>query len=77
MSGTATGIFRTIAALSLAYLVTSILMAGRRVLHGNHETFAFHIPGCRFYDSRNCTEVFGTRKAALAAGFHPARCCAT
>jgi len=77
MSGRITGILRTLALLALAYVVTSILLAGRKVLHGNHETLAFHVPGCRFYDSKNCTEPFRSEEAALDAGYHPAGCCAT
>jgi len=77
MSGRVTGLLRALAVVLLAYVVTSILFASRKVLHGNHETLAFHIPGCRFYGSKNCTERFTRRSDAIAAGFHPARCCAT
>lgn len=76
MSGRTAGILRALALVVLAYVVTSILMAGRKVLHGNHESLVFHEPGCRFYHARNCTELFRSRKAALAAGYSPAHCCA-
>jgi hypothetical protein len=76
MSGRFSGMIRALALLALAYVVTSILMAGRKELHANRESLVFHEPGCRFYAAKNCTEVFSTKRAALAAGFAPARCCA-
>ena len=77
MSGRITGIFRALALLALAYIVTSIIMAGRTVFHGNHQSLVFHAPGCRFYGAKNCTKLFSSRTAALAAGYDPARCCTT
>ena len=50
-------------------------MAAGRLCRGNRESKVFHRPGCRSYDSPNCTVVFGSRAAAVAAGFRPCRSC--
>jgi len=39
--------------------------------HGNVSSRVFHAAGCRYYDCKNCTAVFATRDAAVAAGFRP------
>lgn len=44
--------------------------------HGNTQSRVFHAPGCRNYDCRNCTVVFGTREEAIAHGYKAAGDCA-
>jgi endonuclease YncB( thermonuclease family) len=39
--------------------------------HGNVNSRVFHAPGCVNYDCKNCTAVFATREAAVAAGYRP------
>ena len=39
--------------------------------HGNLSSRVFHAPSCPYYDCKNCTAVFATRDAAVAAGFRP------
>ena len=39
--------------------------------HGNVSSRVFHAPGCPYYECKNCTAVFATRDAAVAAGFRP------
>lgn len=43
--------------------------------HGNVRSHKFHRPGCRYYRCRNCTAVFPSRKAAIAAGYEPCGIC--
>jgi endonuclease YncB( thermonuclease family) len=43
--------------------------------HGNVRSGVFHRPGCQRYECTNCTRVFLTREAAVAAGFRPAGDC--
>jgi len=44
--------------------------------HGNVKSLVFHRPGCPNYSCKQCTAVFTTREAALAAGYRPAGDCA-
>ncbi len=39
--------------------------------HGNVSSHVFHAPRCGYYNCRNCTAVFATYEAALAAGYRP------
>ncbi len=39
--------------------------------HGNRRSKVFHGPWCHHYNCKNCTVVFETREAAVAAGFRP------
>ena len=43
--------------------------------HGNVQSKVFHRPGCRYYNCKNCTALFSTRQAALAAGYAPCGVC--
>lgn len=45
-------------------------------LHGNQNSKIFHLPGCRNYACKACTQVFQSREEALAAGYRPCRQCA-
>ena len=47
----------------------------QRPYHGNVQTKVFHRPSCRYYDCKNCTAVFKTREAAVAAGYRPGGHC--
>jgi len=42
---------------------------------GNVSSFKFHSPGCKHYNCRNCTAVFGSREQAVAAGYSPCGIC--
>ena len=44
--------------------------------HGNVTSHVFHGPGCEHYTCRNCTAVFITYDAAVAAGYRPHSACA-
>jgi micrococcal nuclease len=44
--------------------------------HGNVTSRVFHGPGCGHYNCRNCTAVFATYDAAVAAGYRPHSACA-
>ncbi len=52
-----------------------VAMATGLLYRGNRESRVFHRPGCRSYDSPNCTVAFGSRAAAAVAGFRPCRNC--
>jgi endonuclease YncB( thermonuclease family) len=43
--------------------------------HGNVRSHVFHKPSCRYYNCKNCTAVFQTREAAIAAGYRPGGIC--
>lgn len=43
--------------------------------HGNRSSKVFHRPGCQHYYCKNCTAVFASRAAAIAAGYRPGQCC--
>lgn len=43
--------------------------------HGNVRSHIFHGPSCRYYSCKNCTRVFKTREAAIAAGYRPCKIC--
>ncbi|MCB2228309.1 MAG: hypothetical protein KQH53_16635 [Desulfarculaceae bacterium] len=44
-------------------------------LKGNVKSKSFHQPGCRYYDSPDCTAVFAERQEALDAGYKPCKVC--
>lgn len=37
--------------------------------HGNVSSRVFHGPGCRHYDSKNCTAVFKSKEEGMKAGY--------
>jgi endonuclease YncB( thermonuclease family) len=39
--------------------------------HGNVSSHVFHGPSCEYYNCKNCTAVFATSEAAVAAGYRP------
>jgi phosphatidylserine/phosphatidylglycerophosphate/cardiolipin synthase-like enzyme len=43
--------------------------------HGNKSSKVFHDPSCRFYNCKNCTANFSSRKAAIDAGYRPCGIC--
>ena len=45
------------------------------VYHGNVESKMFHAPGCRYYNCKNCTEVFNSRGEAISLGYRPCKLC--
>lgn len=48
---------------------------GKAVFSGNVKTKKFHNPGCKFYDCRDCTARFKSRKEALARGYDECKKC--
>lgn len=44
-------------------------------IHGNVQSRIFHLPECRNYDCKSCTQAFHSREAALAAGYRPCKQC--
>ena len=43
--------------------------------HGNAGSHTFHQPGCRYYNCKSCTVMFGSREEAIKAGFKPCGIC--
>jgi hypothetical protein len=39
--------------------------------HGNVSSHVFHGSSCEYYNCKNCTAVFKTHEAAVAAGYRP------
>jgi len=52
-------------------LLTAPAVSTSGPFHGNVNTRTFHAPGCANYACKNCTAVFATREAAVAAGYRP------
>lgn len=63
-----------IGALLLGLMLQTAL-AQNAAYHGNVQSRVFHRPGCQYYDCKNCTAVFQSREAAVAAGFKPCGKC--
>lgn len=47
----------------------------KTVYSGNVKTKKYHNPGCKFYDCRDCTARFKSRKAAEAQGYTACQKC--
>jgi len=45
------------------------------VYHGNTKSKIFHSPNCRYYNCKNCTRVFNSRKEAIKAGYRSCKVC--
>ncbi|MUM78294.1 hypothetical protein GKC30_11675 [Pseudodesulfovibrio sp. F-1] len=43
--------------------------------HGNNKSRVFHDQGCRYFNCKNCTELFQNRQEAIQAGFKPCGIC--
>lgn len=43
--------------------------------HGNVKSRVFHAPGCEHYRCKECTAVFASYDAAVAAGYRPHKAC--
>lgn len=43
--------------------------------HGNVSSRKFHRYGCKYYDCKNCTQVFDDRASAIAQGYTPCGIC--
>lgn len=48
--------------------------AGREV-HGNPGSKVYHLPSCRYYNSKGASKVFKTAEEAGAAGYRPCKTC--
>ncbi|MGW8193788.1 MAG: LPS export ABC transporter permease LptF [Desulforhopalus sp.] len=49
--------------------------AAKAFISGNPKSRVFHVPGCEYYNCRNCTLEFRDIQVALDAGFEPCRVC--
>ena len=47
----------------------------RGYFHGNIKSKIFHCSTCRYYNCKNCIEIFKTREEAIQAGYRPCRIC--
>jgi len=45
------------------------------VYHGNVRTEKFHRPACKYFNWKNCTEIFYARIDAIEAGYVPCKLC--
>jgi endonuclease YncB( thermonuclease family) len=52
-----------------------VVLQSSGVYHGNTKSMVFHQSSCGAYNSKNCTEIFNTREAAIAAGYRPCGAC--
>jgi hypothetical protein len=48
---------------------------GKASYHGNRKSYKFHRSSCRYYDCKNCTKIFNSRKAAINAGYIACKVC--
>ena len=49
--------------------------AGTVLYRGSHNSKTLHQTGCRYYDSKKLTLVFGDLPEAFAAGYRPCKIC--
>jgi len=45
------------------------------IFHGNKSSKSFHKPSCRYFNCKQCTEIFHTKDEAIQAGFKPCGIC--
>ena len=48
--------------------------AGQEV-HGNPGSKVYHLPSCRYYNSKGASKIFKTAEEAGAAGYRPCKSC--
>ena len=48
--------------------------AGQAV-HGNPGSKVYHLPSCRYYNSKGASKTFSTVEEARAAGYRPCKTC--
>lgn len=48
--------------------------AGQQI-HGNPGSKVYHLPSCRYYNSKGASKVFKTAEEAGAAGYRPCKTC--
>ena len=58
-----------------AFMIIGLAGASTGPYHGNAKSHIFHNPSCRYYTCKACTVTFGTRGAAVVAGYRPFRTC--
>lgn len=46
-----------------------------REVHGNPGSKVYHLPSCRYYNSKGASKVFKTAEEAGAAGYRPCKTC--
>ncbi|WP_082464483.1 thermonuclease family protein [Dethiosulfatarculus sandiegensis] len=49
--------------------------SSRSLLHGNRKSRVFHRKTCKYYNCKNCTVIFRSRKEALSKGYRPCKLC--
>ena len=48
--------------------------AGQQI-HGNPGSKVYHLPSCRYYNSKGASKIFKTAEEAGAAGYRPCKSC--
>ena len=64
-----------VAGLLVALVRATAASAAQTAYRGNVQSGIFHQSSCRYFDCKKCTAVFGSRAAALQAGFRPCKVC--
>lgn len=49
--------------------------AATQEVHGNPGSKVYHLPSCRYYNSKGASKVFKTAEEAAAAGYRPCKSC--
>jgi len=54
---------------------SNTLLPDKSAIRGNVKSRVFHLPGCEFYDCKNCTIEFKNTHIAIDSGFESCRFC--
>lgn len=46
-----------------------------KAVHGNPGSKVYHLPSCRYYNSKGASKTFATVEEAKAAGYRPCKVC--
>lgn len=49
--------------------------AAGQAVHGNPNSKIYHVPSCRYYNSKGASKVFKSAEEAGAAGYRPCKTC--
>ena len=49
--------------------------AAGQAVHGNPGSKVYHLPSCRYYNSKGASKTFSTVEEARAAGYRPCKTC--
>ena len=69
------GLITALLVLLSTLVIIGLAGASTGPYHGNAQSHIFHSPSCRYYTCKACTVTFGTREAAVVAGYRPCRRC--